>query len=153
MSQFSHLFPPQRNEPVVQSTSQRTGPNNTEANQAYEARYQQAVPGQSSVPSQAIASSSPANAASPFDVDAWLADLDVGPQTTQTPKSMPNGLHADQHAMQNGLSSTHSSSDNSSTKPRYMPPHLRSPPNERAGDINMQQPVTKTPPPGFGVGY
>ena len=142
MSQFSHLFPEQQHEPIAQPTPYESRPAAPSVTQTQPAKYQQSAPVQSSVPGRAKDISKSANDSAPFDMDAWLDDLGKAPQNPSEVAS----------AAQSGLASVRSSysSDSSTAKPRYMPPHLRSPPGERAAADASQQPPAKKAPPGFG---
>lgn len=109
--------------------------------------------------------------AAAFDMDAWLADLNIGseaaPAQNQGNSSSggdfdslvaPNGRQqaydGAQYGSQNGAAGTRSSysPDDGSSKSRYMPPHMRTDSGQVVNDISnsYQQPVRKqVPPPGF----
>jgi len=109
--------------------------------------------------------------AAAFDMDAWLADLDIGsaaPPAQNRGNSSSGGdfdsvTFADrgqqphdgaQYGSQNGAAGTRSSysPDDGSSKSRYMPPHTRTDSGQVVNDItnSHQQPVRKqVPPPGF----
>lgn len=108
--------------------------------------------------------------AAAFDMDAWLADLNIGseaaPAQNQGNSSSggdfdslvaPNGgqqAYDGQYGSQNGAAGTRSSYSphDGSSKSRYMLPHMRTDSGQVVSDISnsYQQPVRKqVPPPGF----
>lgn len=170
---YGQSVPEQYDEPapVVQSTAPRHTPTNaTDASQYSTAAYHQPGPGQNSTAKQTVYTASKAEpASSPFDVDAWLAEINIGsaPQkqaTTSTAGQFDaNGVSSGsqqaydgaQHASQCGVpvvgSRSSNSPENGSSKPRYTPPHMRSesgPPLNDAPSTSQQAPLRK-PPPGF----
>ena len=109
--------------------------------------------------------------AAPFDMDAWLADLNIGAVATPAQHQGNSSSGGDfdsvtvayggqqpydgaQYGSQNGAAGTRSSysPDDGSSKSRYMPPHMRTDSGQVVNDISnsYQQPVRKqVPPPGF----
>ncbi|DBA69891.1 TPA: hypothetical protein ACH3X2_012391 [Trebouxia sp. C0005] len=109
--------------------------------------------------------------AAAFDMDAWLADLNIGSVATPAQNQGNSSSCGDfdsaivanggqqlydeaQYGSQNGASGTRSSysPDDGSSKSRYMPPHTRTDSGQVVNDISnrYQQPVCKQGlPPGF----
>ncbi len=116
-----------------------------------------------------VAKANPQAAA--FDMDAWLADLNIGSEAppAQNQGNSSSGGDFDsvtvanggqqpydgaQYGSQNGAAGKRSSysPDDGSSKSRYMPPHMRTDSGQVVNDISnsYQQPVRKqVPPPGF----
>ena len=155
--QYHQSVPEQHNEPAQPGLEQFV-PTNVFESQSNAPVHQPAKPGQSSTAKQAASSMSKAEpAATAFDVDAWLADLDIGPPAPapQHQANLSRLQQSDDNALygsQNGVAGTHDRYSPDSTKPKYMPPHLRTDSGQVLTDVSasQQQAVRKQlPPPGF----
>ncbi len=151
--------------PVAQSANQQFTPPHPLASQ-----HATSVQQVTSQAAPRVAKADPPAAA--FDMDAWLAELNIGseaaPAKTQNNNSSSGGdfnsvtvanggqqpYDGAQYGSQNAAAGTRSSNspDDGSSKSRYMPPHMRTDSGQVVNDISnsYQQPVRKqVPPPGF----
>lgn len=158
--QYHQSMPEQHDEPaqMAQPGLEQLVPTNAFESQSGAPVHQPAKTGQSSTAKQAASSVSKAEpAATAFDVDAWLADLDIGPPppAPQHQANLSRVQQSDDRALygsQNGVASTHDRYSPDSTKPKYMPPHMRTDSGQVLTDVSasQQQAVRKQlPPPGF----
>ena len=153
--QYEQSMPEQYEEPSVRHSDYQSSSMNIPPPQHTAAMYRQTVPNQSNVVDQSVHElSCTASQDAPFDVDAWLADLNVGSKPQKqinassgqlAPKVVPNGNQQSIDASQNGARSRHSP-DSGRSQERYMPPHMRS---DTGPDVSAIDQARRLPP-GFG---